>query len=143
MTLLVVLIVPLVSDRAFSYFPSTSILFISVLLCRTVCSAFFRLPAIASSGLFRHSRFPIFLGPPEIVCLHYCCQCCSCLEFAYLHYCSASVELSLPGHCLLELLFSLCGAVSCLDIVCLNFCLASVRRWSCLELSDCTSVQPL
>ena len=145
MTLLVVLIVPLVSDRAFSYFPSTSILFISVLLCRTVCSAFFRLPAIASSGLFRHSRFPIFWDRLKLsACTTVqSCRCCSCLEFAYLHYCSASVELSLPGHCLLELLFSLCGAVSCLDIVCLNFCLASVRRWSCLELSDCTSVQPL
>ena len=143
MTLLVVLIVPLVSDRAFSYFPSTSILFISVLLCRTVCSAFFRLPAIAFFWPISTFSVSDFLGPPEIVCLHYCCQCCSCLEFAYLHYCSASVELSLPGHCLLELLFSLCGAVSCLDIVCLHCCSASVRRWSCLELSDCTSVQPL
>ena len=96
MTLLVVLIVPLVSDRAFSYFPSTSILFISVLLCRTVCSAFFRLTALASSGLFRHSRFPIFLGPPEIVCLHYC---------------SVLSVLFLFGIRLLALLFSLCRAV--------------------------------
>ena len=126
MTLLVVLIVPLVSDRAFSYFPSTSILFISVLLCRTVCSAFFRLTALAFSGLFRLSWFPNFLGPPEIVCLHYCSVFVSAVPVRLLallfSLCRAvpawtlSVGATvqplwscfLPGYCLLKLLFGLC-----------------------------------
>ena len=84
------------------------------------------------------------------------------MDSAYLFYCSASVELFLPGVyllgllsasvravlpeiCLLALLFSLCSSYSCLEFVCLSYCslFSHFRAVSTWDLTICNTVQLL